>query len=142
MQQEVKLIVATDEHYAELAFFNKCLIDDGGCNNDMSLQELECRMREFISSEDYVLVIFEVGNKHIGYTLINKNKMPMFIRHYFIAKEFRRKGYGSSAFAKLVDYLKVDKIDLSVLAHNEIGFKFWQRCGFTPYETIMHFRMN
>ena len=61
-------------------------------------------------------------------------------RHYFIAKNYRRQGYGTAAFRKLVNFLKVDKIDLSVLVSNDIGFKFWTSCGLMPYEIFMHYR--
>jgi len=140
MQQKIKFITATEEHCKKLAFLNKCLIDEGGSYNTMSIQQLENRMMEFISSNNYIVIIFDVDNTQIGYTLVNKIQTPVFIRHFFIMKEFRRKGYGSSAFNKLVDYLKVDKIDLSVLSRNEIGYEFWTSCGFAPYETFMHYR--
>ena len=77
---------------------------------------------------------------YIGYTLVAINKIPIFIRHYFIAEKFRRQGYGTAAFAKLVEFLNIDKIDLSVLVSNDTGFKFWTSCGLIPYEVIMHYR--
>lgn len=139
MPKEVKFIVATDKHCAELASFNKQLNDDGGCNNDMTIQELEKRMHEFLLS-GYKAIIFDVNGTHVGYTLVALNKSPIFIRHYFIAEKFRRQGYGTASFIKLINYLKVDKIDLSVLVSNDIGFKFWTSCGLIPYEVFMHYR--
>ena len=139
MHEELNFIVASYENCTELAFFNKCLIDDGGSYNNLSLQELESRMYDFISS-GYTAIIFEVGNKNIGYALIDTKKSPIFIRHYFIAQPFRRKGYGKTAFNKLIDFLGVNKIDLSVLANNDIGYNFWISCGLVPYEIQMHYR--
>lgn len=139
MQNKVNLIIASEDDCAELATFNKSLIDDGGANNTMSLQELDIRMYELLAS-GYIAIIFELDGEHIGYTLIDTNKTPMFVRHYYIAKKFRRKGYGTSAFKKLIDFLKIDKIDLSVLVSNDAGYKFWESCGLTPYEVFMHYR--
>ncbi len=139
MPREVNFIVASEENCEELATLNKKLIDDGGSNNNMSVTELENRMHEFVSG-GYTAIIFEADGKHIGYTLIAVDKSPMFVRHFFIDKQFRRKGYGTAAFNKLITFLKVDEIDLSVLASNKIGYEFWRSCGLIPYETFMHFR--
>ncbi len=139
MSKEVNFIVASEEHCAELASFNKQLNDDGGCNNSMTIHELEKRMHEFLLS-GYKAIIFEVDGTHVGYTLVELVKAPIFIRHYFIGKKYRRQGYGTAAFIKLVNFLKVDKIDLSVLVSNDIGFKFWISCGLMPYEVFMHYR--
>lgn len=139
MSKEVKLIVASEEHCTELASFNKQLNDDGGCDNDMTIHELERRMHEFFLG-GYQVIIFEVNGIHVGYTLVNIMKTPIFIRHFFVAGEFRRQGYGSEAFNKLIEFLGVDKIDLSVLVSNDIGFKFWESCGLVPYEVFMHYR--
>jgi len=139
MNKEVKITISTDKNCRELALFNKALIDDGGSINAMSLEELENRMREFITS-GFVAMIFEVENIHIGYALIDTNKTPFFIRQFFIGKEFRRRGYGRTAFSKIVEYFNTDQLDLTVLCNNEIAYKFWINCGLVPYETILHYR--
>lgn len=141
MPKEVNFIVASEENCVELAIFNKCLVDSGGSYNTMSIQELEKRMFGFLES-GYMAVIFEVEGVHIGYALIDINKNPMFIRHYFIIEEYRRQGYGTAAFNKLIVFLEVDRVDLTVLASNDIGFKFWTSCGLTPYEVVMHYRSD
>lgn len=141
MSNEVNLIVASFEHCSELALFNKELADCGGSHNTMSIYELENRMHNFISS-GYIAIIFEVDGIHIGYTLIKKNISPMFIRHFFITEKYRHLGYGTIAFKKTINFLNVDKIDLSVLMSNDIGLKFWKSCGLVPYEVRMHYREN
>lgn len=139
MKHELSLIIATAANCPELASFNKDLIDCGGSNNSMSVEELENRMHDFISS-GFIALIFEVEGIHVGYTLIDKNKNPVFIRHFFIAEEYRRRRYGTKAFKKIVEFFAVEKIDLTVLCSNEVGYKFWTQCGFSPYETVMHYR--
>ena len=139
MSKEVSFVVASNVHCAELAILNKQLNDSGGCNNDMSVPELKNRMQEFLTS-GYKAIIFEADGIHIGYTLVALNKSPIFVRHFFIIDKFRRQGYGTAAFNKLVEFLEVDKIDLSVLVSNEIGLKFWMSCGLKPYEEFLHYR--
>lgn len=107
----------------------------------MSIQELEKRMYKFILS-GYKAIIFEADGVHIGYTLIEVNRTPIFIRHFFIIKEYRRQGYGTAAFQKIIYNLNVDALDLSVLISNSIGYKFWKSCGLMPYEVFMHYKSN
>lgn len=141
MSKEVNLIEASEENCIELAYLNKQLNDDGGCNNNMSIQELEERMHKFLLS-DYKAVIFEANGKHIGYALIKISKLPIFIRHFFIIEKFRRQGYGTAAFKKIINYFKVDELDLSVLISNNIGYEFWKSCGLKPYELFMRYKSN
>lgn len=141
MPKEINLIEASKENCIELAYLNKQLNDDGGCNNNMSVQELEKRMHKFLLS-GYKAIIFEANGVHIGYTLIDINRTPVFIRHFLIIGEYRRQGYGTAALKKIIYYLKVDELDLSVLISNNIGYKFWKSCGLTPYEVLMRYRNN
>lgn len=122
-----------------LASFNKMLIDDGGCINSMSEIELEERMKQFLES-GYSAYFFTVDNKKIGYVLVNVVQTPFFVRHFYIVKDYRRKGYGTQAFKRLVEILDAKAIDLTVLVQNEIGYKFWISCGLIPYEFTMHYR--
>jgi hypothetical protein len=141
MPKNLSLIIASHNDSAELASFNKSLIDDGGSNNNMSTSELEMRMKRFLSDE-YLAIIFEVEGKRIGYALINKSACPVFIRHFFISKENRRKGYGKEAFNQIIRLLDVDEVDLNVLYSNSEGYQFWGSCGLAPYEIHMQYRKN
>lgn len=139
MDELLKLTIAGAEDCLELGLFNKILIDSGGSNNNMSTKELQERMLHFITT-DYYAVFFDVDGVHIGYTLVTKKKTPMFIRHYLILPQYRRRGYGLKAFNQLLSFFQVDSIDLTVLCSNTVGQKFWQRCGLKPYEIKMHYR--
>ncbi len=136
MKLVLKKATLTDSK--DLARFNKNLIDDGGCINSMSEIELEGRMKQFLEL-DYLAYFFIVDNKKIGYVLVNVRQKPFFIRHFYIIKEYRRKGYGTMAFNRLVEILDISEIDLTVLVQNEIGYKFWISCGLIPHEITMHY---
>lgn len=136
---ELILEKATISDSKILASLNKMLIDDGGSINSMSEAELEERMKQFLTS-DYLAYFFIVDQTIVGYTLVNIARTPLFIRHFYIIKEFRRKRYGTQAFKSVVEALNAKEVDLTVLVKNEIGYKFWVSCGLIPHEITMHYR--
>lgn len=137
----MKLVLekATPADSKVLAGLNKKLIDDGGCINSMSEIELEVRMKQFIES-DYSAYFFTIDKTIIGYVLVNVRQKPIFIRHFYIMKAYRRKGYGTQAFRLLVKILDATAVDLKVLVQNEIGYKFWTSCGLIPFDITMQYR--
>jgi predicted GNAT family acetyltransferase len=139
MKNELQLVLSAENDCDELGELNKAFIDDGGSINNMHIEELKSRMHWFIQN-GFVALIFEVDGHHVGYALIDTNQTPIFIRHFFVKKSFRRRGYGTSAFVKIVEHFNANAINLTVLCSNEIGNKFWAKCGLVAYETVMYFR--
>ena len=123
-----------------LTKFNRRLIDDGGANNIMNDVQLMKRMEDFISSDDYDVLLFAKNECYLGYALINTSCTPLFIRHFYIDREYRRKGYGRIAFNQIVSLYDTCQFDLTVLNNNTIGYLFWKSCGLVPYEIYMHYR--
>lgn len=122
----------------KLAELNKQLIEDEKSDNKMSLCELQDRMKSFLET-DYTAYLFMEDNRIIGYALVNTRAEPLYLRQFFIARNFRRNHKGRRAFELLLDELKTDKIDLEVLSWNEAGLKFWQSCGFAERSRYMRF---
>lgn len=122
----------------KLAELNKQLIEDEKSDNKMSLGELQDRMKSFLET-DYAAYFFMEGGSIIGYALVNVRTAPLYLRQFFIARNFRRNHKGRRAFELLLDELKTDKIDLEVLSWNEAGLKFWQSCGFAERSRYMRF---
>lgn len=122
----------------KLAELNKQLIEDEKSDNKMSLGELQDRMKSFLET-DYAAYFFMEGGSIIGYALVNVRAAPLYLRQFFIARNFRRSHKGRQAFELLLDELKTDKIDLEVLSWNEAGLKFWQSCGFAERSRYMRF---
>lgn len=141
MSKLVELIIAGEDDYLELGLFNKILIDSGGSINDMSVPELQKRMLQFIMS-DYYAVFFEAEGIRVGYALVTKDRNPMFIRHFLVLPQYRRKGYGLMAFRQLLSLFDVKNVNLTVLSQNKIGQLFWQHCGLKKYEILMHYRSD
>ena len=63
----------------------------------MNLAELEARMREWLDG-DYEAHLFELDITTIGYALYRRDLDGIYIRQFFIRREFRRQGHGRFAF--------------------------------------------
>ena len=126
-----------------LAAMNKCLIEDEQNSNAMNLEELKERMKDFLSTE-YSAYFFaddtpEASDKVIGYALVRNTASPLYLRQFYIKRECRRKHLGSEAFKLLLDYLKVDIIDIDVLPWNKTGMAFWKSLGFAEICVSMRY---
>jgi GNAT superfamily N-acetyltransferase len=135
----VRLRVCTAEDVRELAKMNQMLIEDEKAPKLLSLEQLEKRMVNFLES-DYKAYIFSDEGKTIGYALVNMSLNPIYLRHFFICREERRKGYGKEAMHDLMGCLQINEIDIEVYAWNERGLSFWRSLGFK--ERVYKMRLN
>jgi GNAT superfamily N-acetyltransferase len=82
---------------------------------------------------------FSVSEEVAGYALININRNPPYLHHFYICRDKRRKGYGTLAFNALLKVLAVSEMDLDVYDWNERGKEFWKSLGFKPRAIIMRY---
>ena len=129
----------TLEDAALLSQMNKRLIDDEKSTNSMTAEELEERMRGFLSTE-YSAYFFMQDETVVGYALVKDTEKPLYLRQFFIDREYRRQHLGRQAFHLLLDYLQTDTINLDVLPWNEPGLRFWESCGFAPTCISMQYK--
>ena len=134
----IKIRACGIDDCAVLARFNKQLIEDERNDNPMSVDELQDRMRQFISSE-FRAFFFLAKRKIVGYALVKMDSMPLYLRQFFICREHRRKGYGREAFAQLLAFFGADKMDIEVLQWNQAGIAFWKSLGFETRSLYMRF---
>lgn len=123
----------------ELARLNRMLIEDERAENDMTVEELEARMAGFLAGE-YRAYFFEAEGKTVGYCLVNMTAKPLYLRHFCIAREARRMGYGTQAFHALLAELKTETIEIEVYSWNERGRAFWKALGFQERAIQMRFQ--
>ena len=135
----MRIISCSMEDISSLALMNKHLIEDEGSDNPMNVEELADRMRGFLSS-DYNAYFFAEDGITIGYALIKHTSSPLYLRQFYIDREFRRKHYGKQAFCMLLDHLNTTEIDVDVLPNNETGLKFWKSLGFTAQYISMRYK--
>ena len=129
----------TLENVPLLAQMNKRLIEDEKSTNSMTVAELEERMHGFLGTE-YSAYFFIEESCVVGYALVKDTEKPLYLRQFFIEREFRRKHLGRQVFQLLIDYLRADTINIDVLPWNERGLHFWQSCGFAETCISMQYK--
>lgn len=128
----------TLEDVGKLTVFNKCLIEDEQSDNQMDVADLEERMRGFLTGE-YDAYFFMETEHIVGYALVKNSSKPLYLRQFYIDREYRKQHYGTKAFELLLEYLAVDSIDIEVLSWNERGVGFWESCGFKERSRYMRY---
>ncbi len=118
-----------------LAAMNRQLILDEGHSNPMPESELEARMRDWLGRHEYEVTMADFGDSCIGYALWQRQEFCLYVRHFFIAAEYRRQGFGREAMRWMREKLWHDKarIRLDVLVDNLRGIGFWRALGFEDY---------
>ena len=72
-------------------------------------------------------------SKKVGYLWLMKKPKALFIAEIYIRKKHRHQGYGKALLKKvdkIAKRLKLDKIELSVLGHNQIAQSFYTQSGY------------
>jgi GNAT superfamily N-acetyltransferase len=138
LQIDFRTASATDA--ALLAPWNSQLIRDEGHSNRMAVPELEVRMRGWLSGGTFRAVIFLRDSVPVGYALFGlEADSGVYLRQFFICREFRRQRIGTAAMHLLVEKILPPgaRLSLVVLAQNEPGRKFWSSLGFEMHAHIM-----
>ncbi len=112
-----------------LAAMAQMLGEDEQADNPKSLQELQ-EMLAALLWEGHRAFTFAEEGRVVGYALCNMQKKPIYLRHFFICREARRKGCGTRAFHALVAGLGARELDLDAYVWNERGLAFWESLGF------------
>src|ERR1700677_4691710 len=84
-----------------LAEMNYSLIRDEGHRNPMNRVQLMRRMRNWLKGK-YRAFLFKEQGKIIGYCLFRKEEGFIYLRQFFIIRNFRKKGLGKKAFKLLL----------------------------------------
>ncbi|SFL34553.1 Protein N-acetyltransferase, RimJ/RimL family [Paenibacillus sp. 1_12] len=128
----------------EIARMNKELIEDEHSQNPMQVDELEQRMKDFLSNNWSVDLLYS-SEEIVGYALyqfrvnpFNQELKEVYLRQYFISRAHRNKGYGSEGIRLLIDQrFNAAEITIDVLMSNPKGMNFWKKVGFQPYCSTM-----
>jgi len=135
----VYIEICSDQDLDLLALINKQLIEDEQHENPMGIDKLKKRMAGFINAE-YKAYLFKDNEDIKGYALVNHSRSPLYLRHFFICRDFRRQGTGRRAFHLLLQYLQTEKMDIEVMSWNKRGYEFWKSLGFV--ERSVYMRMD
>jgi ribosomal protein S18 acetylase RimI-like enzyme len=106
-------------------------------------------VRDLITSDDAQVLVaidqgkvvaFSISYVHV-YPPIFRVKRGGFISDLAVTSRYRRRGIGGKMLEKIVEWFAsrgLDRIELRVAAHNEIGYNFWKKHGFEDYMHVMY----
>jgi predicted acetyltransferase len=117
-----------------LARMNQQLIEDEGHRNPMGLTELETRMRSMLDG-DYTATLFESDRQVVAYALWRDEPDWLYLRQFFVARDYRRRRIGAKAVRVLTDEVwpRDKRVRVNVLIGNQPGLAFWRAVGFADY---------
>jgi GNAT superfamily N-acetyltransferase len=126
-----------------LAELNHQLIRDEGHRNQMTVPELEQRMREWLAGE-YPAVIFEEAGAVVAYGLYREQPDEVYLRQLFVVRKRRRQGIGRQAIEVLRSQIwpKDKRLTVDVLVANPGGVAFWRSVGYTDYALSLEIMPN
>jgi ribosomal protein S18 acetylase RimI-like enzyme len=119
-----------------LAELNRLLIEDEKYDVRLSIEKLRERMSGFLEN-GYKAYFFKEHNELRGYALVDSKREPLYLRHYFICREYRRSGYGTACLKRLLAVLRADSMDIEVMHWNKRGYGFWKSFGFKERSIYM-----
>lgn len=142
----IEIRAATPGDIDVLAEMNRQMIEDEHNRNPMSPHMLAERMRGWLASDDWHLVVCLEEGSPVGYCAYrvrtdeySPERPEVYVRHFFVVRACRRRGVGRTAFETLVRerFPSGARLVLDVLQTNPIGSRFWESLGFRPYCTTM-----
>ena len=124
----------TDEDIDTLAIMNSQLIENERHRSEMTVTELENRMRKWLSNK-YRAAVAEEKDKIIAYALWRRDPDWIYLRQLFVSRNNRRKGVGSAFINWLYKnaWRKGKRIRVEALIVNPEGLAFWRAIGFKDY---------
>jgi predicted acetyltransferase len=125
---------ATVDDCALLAKLNHQLIRDEGHRNQMTIPELEQRMKGWLASE-YEAALFENQEEVMAYALYREQPDEIYLRQLFVVRNQRRKGIGNEAVNILRTKIwpKHKRLTVEVLVQNQAAIAFWRAVGYKDY---------
>ena len=125
---------ASSNDCAPLAELNHQLIRDERHRNNMTVPELEQRMKDWLASE-YAGMIFEMDGQIVAYALYREQPDEIYLRQLFVVRNQRRKGIGREAVNILRSKIwpKNKRLTVEVLVQNETAVAFWRAVGYEDY---------
>ncbi len=123
-----------------LAQFNRSIQEDEGAD-PMELPAIRARLERWLKA-DYRAVLFEAEDGVVAYALYRPTDPDteglqggVFVRHFFVDRNHRRRGFGAKAFGLLTDEIWPPGcgIMLDTVYGNRRAQHFWRAVGFSEY---------
>ena len=142
----VKIRTVVEEDIALVAAMNQRLVEDEGSRNPFAPSQYRQRIREWLSSGEWELVLFtDSADKSLGYAAYRikkdeycQKREVVHLRQFFIDRPYRGCGYGRAAYTFLAgERFKHREVNLDVLTSNPGGKRFWAKLGFVEHYVSM-----
>jgi len=141
----------TESDISLVANWNMQLHEDES-STPISRDAVEDRYRRWLRGAKFKGVIILVEAQPVGYIIYEyravqpdfRDRESVYIRQFFVAREARRRRFGTTAFLKFLETTVPSGVcvKLNVKASNPSGQLFWESLGFEPenieYELSKH----
>jgi ribosomal protein S18 acetylase RimI-like enzyme len=126
----MQLRLATTADLPLLAQWYKELRSDERIDNTMTDGEVRGQMDSFLRGSTYKTYLLEDGGAAVGYGMLDVTRKPMYLRHLFVHREKRQKGYGKKLIYLLMNLFAISDIDIEVMVWNQNALEFYNKLGF------------
>lgn len=111
---------------------------DEGLRERPQPAELQRRLWDWLSGE-YRAVLFEHGERRVGYALYRNLPDHVELKHFYVQREFRDGELEMEAFEMLRDevWRPGVRVQVETLADNRRSRDFWSRLGFAEYAVTL-----
>ena len=103
----------------------------------------EYQVRRLMKSEDGLVLVALDSGRVVGYSLseIRSSRgleLETFgaVDHVAVTASYRRRGIGEEMLSEILKWFQsrnIDRVELEVLAKNQVAYSFWKKHGFTDY---------
>jgi GNAT superfamily N-acetyltransferase len=133
---------ATSAEATLLAELNRQLDEDEPHPYPLPLSALSERMSRWIDSGAYEVLLFRRGERVTGYAAWRVEDRGAYLRHFFICRDQRRKGWGRAAMQLLRRevFPKDLPVQIEAAIGNQAGIAFWHAIGFEDFGLSMEWK--
>jgi len=125
-----------------LAQLNRQLDEDEPHRYPLPLSALNERMARWIGDGEYEVLLFRSGDLLIGYAVWRAEEFDSHLRHFFICRDQRGRGWGRAAIQLLCRnvFPKDRPVNLDAEIANKSGIAFWHAVGFEDFSIGMELK--
>lgn len=134
----MKLKRASGKDLSALVTMNIELREDEKATGSMSEARLRARMNRWLGSNSYDVFLLVGEGATLGYALVDHAKKPVYLRHFYIKRDQRRRGYGTEALNLLIAKCG-GALELDVNSWNSGAIAFYEKFGFKRTVIAMQF---
>ena len=125
-----------------LAQLNRQLDEDEPHPHPLPLSALTERMKRWIDTGEYDVLVLRSGDQLIGYAVWRAEEFGSYLRHFFICRDRRRQGWGRVAIQLLCRevFPKDRPVNIDAAIGNDQGIAFWRAVGFEGFSLGMELK--